>query len=69
MSQGFIPPHGGYRNLLSYQKAEIVYDATAYGIGRARFPWVRRRPRRLVRMNRRNASHCTSLKEGRAFRP
>jgi four helix bundle suffix protein len=25
---GFIPPHGGYRNLLSYRKAEIVYDAT-----------------------------------------
>ncbi|HWN44580.1 MAG TPA: four helix bundle suffix domain-containing protein [Thermoanaerobaculia bacterium] len=30
MSKGFIPPHGGYRNLLSYQKAEIVYDATVY---------------------------------------
>jgi len=28
MSEGFIPPHGGYRKLLSYQKAEIVYDAT-----------------------------------------
>lgn len=28
MSDGFIPPHGGYRDLLSYQKAEIVYDAT-----------------------------------------
>src|SRR5688500_7197737 len=25
---GFIPPHGGYRKLLSYRKAEIVYDAT-----------------------------------------
>jgi four helix bundle suffix protein len=25
----FIPPHGGYRNLLAYQKAQIVYDATA----------------------------------------
>jgi four helix bundle suffix protein len=24
----FIPPHGGYRNLLSYQRAEVVYDAT-----------------------------------------
>jgi len=30
MSRGFIPPHGGYRNLLSYKKAEIVYDATVY---------------------------------------
>ncbi|HZU35263.1 MAG TPA: four helix bundle suffix domain-containing protein, partial [Gemmataceae bacterium] len=27
---GFIPPHGGYQDLLSYQKAEIVYDATVY---------------------------------------
>ena len=23
-----IPPHGGYRELKSYQMAEIVYDAT-----------------------------------------
>lgn len=28
MTEGFIPPHGGYHKLLSYQKAEIVYDAT-----------------------------------------
>jgi hypothetical protein len=28
MSAGFIPKHRGYRKLLSYQKAEIVYDAT-----------------------------------------
>ena len=28
MSQGFIPPHGGYLDLLSYRKATIVYDAT-----------------------------------------
>lgn len=28
MPEGFIPPHGGYRNLLSFQHAEIVYDAT-----------------------------------------
>jgi four helix bundle suffix protein len=27
---GFIPPHGGYQNLLSYQKAEIIYDGTVY---------------------------------------
>jgi four helix bundle suffix protein len=27
-SQGFIPPHGGYMDLVSYQKAVIVYDAT-----------------------------------------
>ncbi|HKH48797.1 MAG TPA: four helix bundle suffix domain-containing protein [Thermoanaerobaculia bacterium] len=28
MLDGFIPKHGGYRKLRSYQKAEIVYDAT-----------------------------------------
>ncbi len=27
---GFIPTHGGYMNLLSYQKAEIIYDGTVY---------------------------------------
>ncbi|HXP61183.1 MAG TPA: four helix bundle suffix domain-containing protein [Dongiaceae bacterium] len=26
--EGFIPPHGGYENLLSYQKSQIIYDAT-----------------------------------------
>lgn len=30
MPEGFIPPHGGYQKLLSYRKAEIVYDATVY---------------------------------------
>jgi hypothetical protein len=25
---GFIPPHGNYRQLLSYRKAEIVFDIT-----------------------------------------
>jgi four helix bundle suffix protein len=29
-TDGFIPPHGGYQNLLSYQKAQIVFDATVY---------------------------------------
>ena len=28
--QGFIPPHGSYKGLLSCQKAEIVYDATVF---------------------------------------
>jgi four helix bundle suffix protein len=28
MPDGFIPPHGGYENLLSFQKARIVFDAT-----------------------------------------
>jgi len=29
-NEGFIPKHGGYENLKSYQKAEIVYDGTVY---------------------------------------
>ena len=27
--ESVIPPHGGYRDLKSYQMAEIIYDATA----------------------------------------
>lgn len=30
MADGFIPAHGGYADLLSYQKAEIVYDSTIF---------------------------------------
>jgi four helix bundle suffix protein len=29
-TEGFIPIHGGYRKLFSYQKAEIIYDGTVY---------------------------------------
>ncbi len=28
MPEGFIPKHGGYQKLLSYQRAETIYDAT-----------------------------------------
>ena len=34
MTNSFIPPHGGYESLLSYQKATIVYDATLYFVKR-----------------------------------
>lgn len=34
MPEGFIPKHGSYRNLLSYQRAEVVYDATVRFCGR-----------------------------------
>src|SRR5580704_5011759 len=27
---GFIPPHGSYQKLLSYQRAPVVFDATLY---------------------------------------
>jgi four helix bundle suffix protein len=29
-TRGFIPPHGGYKNLITYQKSEIIYDGTIY---------------------------------------
>jgi four helix bundle suffix protein len=28
MTEGFIPPHGGYEKLLSFQKSRTVYDGT-----------------------------------------
>ena len=28
--QKFIPTHGGYERLLSYQKSEVIYDGTIY---------------------------------------
>lgn len=34
MTEGFIPPHGGYEKLLSYQKSKIVYDGTVGFCGR-----------------------------------
>jgi len=30
MPENFIPPHGGYQNLLSFKKARIVYDGTVW---------------------------------------
>ena len=27
---GFIPKHGGYKKLITFQKAEIIYDGTYY---------------------------------------
>lgn len=33
-SSQLIPPHGGYRNLKSYQTAEIAYDGTVVFCGR-----------------------------------
>ena len=29
-TDGFIPAHGGYESLLSYQRAVVVYDGTVY---------------------------------------
>jgi four helix bundle suffix protein len=46
MPEGFIPKHGGYRNLLSYQRAEVVYDATVWFCGR----YLERRDRTVDQM-------------------
>jgi four helix bundle suffix protein len=32
--ESFIPVHGGYEKLLSFQKAEVIYDATVYFVHR-----------------------------------
>jgi len=29
-AEGFIPPHGGYEQLISFQKSRIVYDGTVH---------------------------------------
>ena len=31
---GFLPPHGGYQQLASYQKSLVVFEATRYFCGR-----------------------------------
>lgn len=38
---GFIPQHGGYKNLITYQKAEIIYDGTVYFTGKYFKPYDR----------------------------
>jgi four helix bundle suffix protein len=34
MAENFIPPHGGYEDLLAFRKARIVYDGTVRFCGR-----------------------------------
>jgi len=34
MTERFIPAHGGYEDLLSFQKARVIYDATVWFCGR-----------------------------------
>ncbi len=46
MAESFIPKHGGYRNLLSYQRSEVVYDATVWFCGR----YLERRDRTVDQM-------------------
>lgn len=61
-----IDPHGGYRNLKSYQTAEIIYDATVVFCDR----FIGRRSRthdqmvQAARSGRKNCTERARQKEG-----
>ena len=55
-----IPPHGGYRNLRSYQTAEIVYDATVVFCNR----FIDRRSRTHDQMVQAARSGVQNIAEG-----
>jgi four helix bundle suffix protein len=55
-AHAFIPPHGGYQELLTYQKALIVYDATLYFCNRffTRFDRTREQMIQAARSGKQN---------------
>ncbi len=57
---GFIDPHGGFRELISYQMAEIVYDGTAKFCDR----WIGRRSRTHDQMVQAARSGKQNIAEG-----
>jgi len=57
---GFIDPHGGFRNLKSYQMSEIVYDATVAFCDR----WISRRSRTHDQMVQAARSGKQNIAEG-----
>jgi four helix bundle suffix protein len=57
---GFIDPHGGFRNLKSYQMLEIVYDATVVFCDR----WIGRRSRTHDQMVQAARSGKQNIAEG-----
>jgi four helix bundle protein len=59
-ANGFIDPHGGFRNLKSYQMAEIVYDATVVFCDR----WLRRHSRTHDQMVQAARSGKQNIAEG-----
>jgi four helix bundle suffix protein len=60
MSKGFIPPHGGYEKLHSYQKSLIVFLATYYLAKR----WVRMGSRTRDQMEQSARSGKQNIVEG-----
>ena len=59
-SGGFIDPHGGFRNLKSYQMSEIVYDGTTVFCDR----WIGRRSRTHDQMVQAARSGKQNIAEG-----
>ena len=59
-SDGFIDPHGGFRNLKSYQMTEIVYDATVVFCNR----YISRRSRTHDQMVQAARSGRQNIAEG-----
>ena len=57
---GFIDPHGGFRELKSYQMSEIVYDATSAFCDR----WIGRRSRTHDQMVQAARSGKQNIAEG-----
>jgi four helix bundle suffix protein len=57
---GFIDPHGGFRNLKSYQMSEIVYDASVVFCDR----WIGRRSRTHDQMVQAARSGKQNIAEG-----
>jgi len=57
---GTVDPHGGFRNLISYQMSEIVYDATVVFCDR----WIGRRSRTHDQMVQAARSGKQNIAEG-----
>lgn len=60
MTERFIPPHGGYENLLSFQKARVIYDATVWFCGQ----YLRRGDRTIDQMVQAARSGKQNILEG-----
>jgi restriction system protein len=59
-SENLIPPHGGYKDLKSYQGSEIIYDATIVFCDR----WIDRRSRTHDQMVQAARSGKQNIAEG-----
>jgi four helix bundle suffix protein len=62
-SKGFIPPHGGYRNLITYKKSEIVYDGTQYFCNRffSKFDRTREQMIQAARSGKQNIAEASMV--------